>query len=151
MSILTRRDTAPRRMFQVAPFGWFDRDLGELFDQYLGSMASEDAHVPRLNVAETEAVIEVTTEVPGMKADEIDIEVADNVLTIVGEHTEEETKENGKKFHRVERRTGSFSRSVRLPCAVDERSVEAELAEGVLTVTLPKQSDVRPCKVQIKG
>lgn len=75
--------------------------------------------------------------VSGVKADEIDIQVSANTICISGEHKEEK-EEKGKTFHRIERRTGAFSRTLTLPAAVKESGVTAECKDGVLTVNLPK-------------
>jgi HSP20 family protein len=85
-----------------------------------------------------------------MAAKDFDIEVNGNIVTVRGERKEEK-EEKGKTFHRVERRYGSFSRSMTLPCNVNEDEVAAEYASGVLTVTLPKREDTAPKKVSVKG
>jgi HSP20 family protein len=104
---------------------------------------------PSFDMAETDAAIEIKMDVPGMDAKDIDIQVNGSLLTISGERKEEE-EEKGKTFHRVERRYGSFSRSMTLPCAVNEDKVFAEYKEGVLTVTLPKTEDSKAHKIKVK-
>ena len=79
-----------------------------------------------------------------------DIEVRADTLHVRGEHTEER-EEKGKTFHRIERRAGSFSRSVALPCSVDEEKVTAECRDGVLTISLPKTEESKTRKVKVKG
>jgi HSP20 family protein len=90
-------------------------------------------------------------DLPGVAGKDIEISVDNNLLTIRGERKEE--KEEGdktKQYHRIERRFGSFSRSLPLPCAVNEAEAGAEFKEGVLTVTLPKSESVKPRKITVK-
>jgi HSP20 family protein len=88
-------------------------------------------------------------DLPGIKPEEIDIQLSNNVLTISGQR-EESKQEKGETFHRVERRSGSFSRSVTLPCAVAEDRVDARYTDGVLSVTLPKTDEAKSRKIKIK-
>ena len=105
---------------------------------------------PSIDLSETDNSVEVKMDLPGIKANEIDIQVNGNLLTVSGERKEEK-EEKGKTFHRVERRLGSFSRSVTLPCAVLEKEAAAECREGVLTITLPKAEEAKTHKIQVKG
>jgi HSP20 family protein len=89
-------------------------------------------------------------DVPGMKPEEIDIEVIGKTVRIRGEHKEEK-EEKGRTFHRIERRSGSVFRSVVLPCAVKEDRVAAEYKDGVLKVTLPKSEEAKSHKIKIKA
>lgn len=152
---MTTRETTPRRWFEMPPMNALRREMDDLFENFLGmpmtGLAAKET-LPRLDVAETENAVEVKTDIPGMKPEEVEIEVHENVLTIKGHHEEEKKEgEAGKKFHRVERKSGSFARSVWLPCAVEEAKVTAELKEGVLTINLPKLTTAKPCKVAIKS
>ena len=110
--------------------------LARIFDEgeegWLGG-----ALVPSVDLAETDDEVEVRMDLPGMKPEEIDIQVHNNVLTIKGER-KEETEEKERTYHRVERRSGSFARSVSLPSVVDENKVDAHYKDGVLCVSLPK-------------
>jgi len=140
---------------------WFDRDpfrtLREEVDDVLSRFSTGwDAggltreRIPSIDLSETDNEIQVKMDVPGVKPDEIDIEVRDNTLRVSGEHKEEK-EEKGKTFHHVERHAGSFSRAVTLPCAVNEERVTAESHEGVLTISLPKSEESKPRKVKVKG
>lgn len=108
------------------------------------------AMAPSLDVAETESAIEVRMDVPGIKAKDLDIQLNANLLTIRGQRNEER-EEKGKTYHRVERVSGEFSRTVPLPCTVDEDKVNAEYRDGVLIVTLPKTEASKACKIKVKG
>jgi HSP20 family protein len=72
------------------------------------------------------------------------------MLTVAGERKEEK-EEKGKTFHRVERLYGNFSRSVTLPCSVNEEEVAAEYKDGVLTIKLPKAEEAKAHKIKVKG
>ncbi len=109
-----------------------------------------NAAVPSLDVSETDKAVEVKLDVPGMTAKDIDIQLNGNLLTVGGERKEEQEKK-GKLYHRVERRYGSFSRSITLPAKVVEDEVAAEYHEGVLTITLPKTEDAKSKKIAVKS
>lgn len=92
---------------------------------------------PRLDVTETEKSVEVKAELPGMERKDIDITLDRGLLVIKGEKREEKEKKE-RYYHLVERRHGSFCRTIRLPAEVKEEKIEATFKDGVLTVTLPK-------------
>ncbi len=156
MSAIAKRDPSALRRFPgTYPFGPLRQEMESMFENFFGDagfLAPASDLVPSLDLSETEDAVTVETDLPGFKADEVDIEVNDNYLTISGKHSEEQKEEgNGRKYHRVERRTGTFSRSVLLPCPVNQNAVEAELKDGVLTVTLPKAEEARRQKITVKG
>jgi HSP20 family protein len=98
---------------------------------------------PSLDLHETEKEFQINVEVPGMTANDIDISVTNNVLTISGEKKEEK-EENSKGIYRLERRYGSFSRAIPLPQnCVDIEQTEASYKGGVLTIKLPKATDYK--------
>lgn len=103
-----------------------------------------------LDVAETANAFEVRMDVPGMDVKDFDIQVNGNTVTISGERKEEK-EEKGKTFHRVERRHGTFMRTMNLPCNLNADEVAADYVGGVLTVKLPKAENARPKKVAVKG
>jgi HSP20 family protein len=108
------------------------------------------AAAPALDMSETETAVDVRMDLPGITAKDIDIQVNGNLLTVSGERKEEK-EEKGKMFHRVERSYGGFSRTVRLPCAVNESEVAAEYKDGVLTIKLPKTEELKAHKIKVKG
>jgi HSP20 family protein len=124
-----------------------DFDRGDL-------MKSGDFHV-RTNVSETDTELRITAELPGIQRDDIDVEIAGDTITIKGEKVSEDEKtgdDDGREFHRLERRAGSFRRMTRLPFEIDPDKVVAEVKDGILTVTIPKPAEVRalPRKVEVK-
>lgn len=105
---------------------------------------------PSLDLSETAEALEARLDLPGLNPDEITIEVTGNVLRISGERKEEK-EDKGKTYHRIERRSGSFSRTMTLPCEIQEEKVAAECKDGVLTITLPKIEQAKTRKVKIQS
>jgi len=127
-----------------------DRLLGESFIRpwsRLGTFFGGEALALDMYETDNDVVIEAT--IPGVKAEEIDVQVSGNVLTIKGE-LKEEKKEKKASYIYQERRFGSFSRSVTLPTDVDADKAAAEFEHGVLTLTLPKSEAVKPKSIKIK-
>jgi HSP20 family protein len=102
------------------------------------------------DVSETDAEVQVLLDLPGVKKDEIEVHLRGNTLTVSGQR-QEDREEKGRTFHRVERRVGSFSRSITLPCDVEEARVAAKYSDGVLTITLPKCEDAKRRKIEVKA
>lgn len=109
----------------------------------------EGRFAPSTNVVETDAALEVTAELPGLKPEEFKVEVHNGELWISGEKKEEK-EEQGKTFHKVERRFGSFRRVVRLPEGFDKEAIDAEYRDGVLKITIPKKEEVQPKHIEVK-
>ena len=102
-----------------------------------------------LDVAEEDEAYVVTASLPGVAPEDVEITLTDNVLTIKGEITRDETVDE-KKYHLRERRFGRFMRSITLPNAVAADQVEAVSDNGVLTLTLPKIEEVKPKRIEIR-
>ena len=125
-----------------------DNLLGRFFGDWEWPILAH-THWPALGVAESENNYVVKAEVPGCKADDIDISVHGNVLTLSGEKKgEKEQKEKG--YYHVERSYGSFRRDINLGGDVDTEKIEAACKDGVLTVTLPKSEKAKAIKVKVK-
>ena len=92
----------------------------------------------------------MTVEVPGLKAEEIDVHLTGDVLTLRGERTEEEKKE-GAHYQIREMRYGTFERTFNFPTHVDARHVEAEIEDGLLTVRVMKREEGKAAKVKVKA
>lgn len=108
---------------------------------------AEDWTVP-LDIREQDGNLIVEASVPGMKAEEIEVQIEDDVLTIKGE-TRTEKEEKKKGYLLKERSEGSFYRTVRLPEGVDGEGADSRYADGVLTVTMPKKPAISPKKVNV--
>ncbi len=107
--------------------------------------------VPPMDVVETDSEVLCHLEVPGMKPEDIEISVRDNMLTISGEKKLETTEEKEGGYRSVERRYGRFERSFTLPRSIDANAVTARHENGVLTLVLPKVEESRPRRIQIEG
>ena len=113
-----------------------------------GDVAERQSWTPSIDVIETEDSIRLKADLAGMDPTDMNIEVQDNVLTVSGERRfEEEVKED--KYYRIERRYGSFSRSIALPQTVDENGIEAQYENGLLEVTMPKAEMAKPRKISV--
>jgi HSP20 family protein len=97
----------------------------------------------------TDKDIEITAELPGLEDKDVQVNVADNVLTIKGEKKAEKEKE--KNYHTVERSYGSFYRAVTLPAGINADAIKATLANGVLKVVEPKPATAQAKKVEVKS
>ncbi|MGZ8898892.1 MAG: Hsp20/alpha crystallin family protein [Limisphaerales bacterium] len=105
---------------------------------------------PALDVYEDSENLIVRAELPGMKKEDIEISLHENIITVCGERKNEK-KYEGAKTSREERFFGRFTRSISLPKTVDGGRVKASYNEGLLTVTLPKAEEAKPRQIQIKG
>ena len=124
----------------------FDRFVEFKWDEFppLGEWA------PSMDVSETKDAVVVKAEVPGMESKDIAISLQEQLLTIKGEK-KQETEEKDERHHRVERSYGAFTRSIRLPVAVDGSKVTAAFKNGLLTVTLPKTAAAKGTTIPIKA
>ena len=103
---------------------------------------------PALDLSETPDAFIVEAAVPGLKAEDLNITVENNILTINGEvRQEQETKE--RHYHRVERRYGKFQRALTLPTTVKADAIEARLEHGVLRLNIPKAEEVKPRRITV--
>ena len=103
---------------------------------------------PAIDMYQTDNEIVVKVSLPGIKADEVQLNITGDMLTIKGEKKEQEEKKD-KAWHIREQRWGTFERSVTLPTAVVGDKARAEFENGILTVTLPKAAEVRPKTITI--
>ena len=94
---------------------------------------------PAVDVADTGASYQITAELPGLDEKDVEVTVADGVLTIKGEKSAEK-EEKKKDYYRAERSFGSFKRSFGLPEGVDQSKIEANFQKGLLTITMPKMA-----------
>jgi HSP20 family protein len=104
--------------------------------------------VPALDLSETAEGYLVEAALPGVKPEDVEVTVENNVLTIKGE-TRQEVDEQKRNFHRIERRFGSFQRTVGLPTTVKADAIQASLTNGVLRLEIPKAEEVKPRKISV--
>ena len=104
---------------------------------------------PLLNVIENTDVFVVSAEIPGMKTDDLEIKIEGDTLSLKGERKPEEV-DQGVSFHRRERATGSFQRSITLPRKIDGDQVTASYKNGVLTITLTKEKPHEPKQITVE-
>ncbi|MGH2856787.1 MAG: Hsp20/alpha crystallin family protein [Solirubrobacteraceae bacterium] len=126
-----------------------NRLLNSFFDTpTIGGPVARRHWTPAMDLVQTDGEYVLRADLPGLGEDDVKIELDENVLTISGErHSEHEQREAG--WHRVERSSGSFRRSLRLPEGVDADAIRATFDKGVLEVTVPKPEQRQPRRVQI--
>jgi HSP20 family protein len=140
--------------FGSDPLHAFREEMNSLFNRTILADWNGDCatHISAssLDLSETAESLQIRTDMPGISAEEIEIEVSDNTIHISGDRKEEK-EEKGKTYRLVERRAGKFERTLTLPCAVQEDKITAECRGGVLTVTLPKVAESRTRKIKVTG
>lgn len=140
--------------------GRFSRMMSDVegeFENLMGKFWGEDGgwlmpegFVPKTDVVETEKQFEVTVDLPGLKPEEVDVELKNGELWISGKR-EEEQEEKGKTYHRIERRHGEFRRVMPLPSTISEEQIAAKFENGVLKVTIPKTEEAKTKHIEVKA
>jgi HSP20 family protein len=137
-----------------------NRSAGEIFHPLFENFFSEPLggrhlgalmRAPEADVIELENEIRVMVEMPGMRADDIELGLENNVLSISGEKRQESERGDRTTWHLSERRYGQFSRSFLLPRDVEHDRIEAGFSDGVLTVRIPKSEKARRRRIQIRS
>jgi HSP20 family protein len=147
-----RETKAIRPWFRFSPMTTVREEMEDLVNRVFNE--GEDSWpfgriMPSLDLVETLHAVELRLDVPGVEPKEIDIRINGNMLTVSG-HRKEEREENGKTFHRLERRSGVFSRTISLPCPVKEEMIDAKYRDGILTITMPKTEEAKSKKIEVK-
>lgn len=129
--------------------------MRQQMEQMLESATASDKRLsagvfPLINLTEDKENFYVRAELPGVKGDELDIQVTANNLAISGERKIAAAKE-GARYHRREREEGKFSRMIGLPAEVDTGKVEAKLENGILTVMISKAEIAKPKQITVKS
>ncbi|KPJ74680.1 MAG: hypothetical protein AMJ54_16790 [Deltaproteobacteria bacterium SG8_13] len=135
------------------------REMEDMFDRYSralsfprrGSqevMATGD-WAPRVDIAETDREFTIKAEIPDVRKEDVKVTVDNGILTIKGERKQEKEEKN-KKYHRVERWYGSFTRSFTLPDNVDESKITAAFKDGMLNLTIPKTEASKPKAIEVQ-
>ncbi len=130
-------------------------EMDRLWDTFLFGVPQkrdvweEAGWLPAVDVAETRNEIVVEVEAPGMDPEEFDISVSEGTLTIRGEKKQDKVGK-GENYHLIERRYGSFSRTISLPQRVESHKIRASYKNGILTVTVPKLEEDKRKEIKIK-
>jgi len=132
------------------------REMDRLFGEYFGRVRGTEEEglvtgtwAPAVDIYETDDKVVLKAELPGLKKEDIDIQIRDNTLTLKGEKKfEKEVKE--ENYHRVERAYGSFQRSFTLPSTIKQEGIEASFKDGVLEISLPKVEEAKPKQIKIQ-
>lgn len=127
-----------------------DRLIGSTGGGPEGGRAGELGWTPATNVVERPDEFVITTELPGMRREDIHVELQDRALTIRGEKREEREQRDERR-HMVERSFGSFTRTLTLPETVAPDRIRARFENGVLRVTVPKSEERRGREIQVDG
>lgn len=135
------------------PWAEFERirqGLDELSRNYVGKSHSQNRSnvYPALNIYEEPDKLLVTAELPGVKADALELSIEGDTLTLQGKR-DSRTGESPISYHRREIESGSFSRAIALPVKVDVDGLSARLVDGILTITLNKASEASPRRIHV--
>jgi HSP20 family protein len=145
----------PRKFFEKMQNPSCEKgDVSRMFQDFFGRMEMPSPFgggefAPAVDVVETKDSILVKAEIPGIDPKELDITITGDLLTIKGEKNSER-EEKGKNFHRIERSSGSFSRTVQIPSHADTSKVSAGYKDGVLTVTLSKREEAKSKSIKVE-
>jgi HSP20 family protein len=126
------------------------REIDRLFDDALGSDTRRSGWIPAVDVRDDHNAIVLEIELPGLKPSDVEVTAENGLLTIHGEKRNETNEAEGR-YHVVERNYGSFTRSFQLPSGVDDRNIEAEFNDGVLSVRVPKAAIAQPRRIEIRN
>ncbi|OIQ89906.1 spore protein SP21 [mine drainage metagenome] len=136
------------------------REIEDMFDRYTraisfprksitGEIASIADWSPQVDIAETPKEFTIKAEIPEVKKEDVKVSIDSGVVTIQGERKQEK-EEKDKKFHRIERFYGSFSRSFSLPDNIDANAAQATFKDGVLSLQIPKTAAAQPKAIEVK-
>ena len=128
---------------------FFDDRFDRLIERAFGR-ERQTPWMPAMDVYETEDKLVVTVELPGLRAEDVEVQVEDSTLTVNGKR-EFSSEVNEEHYHRIERRYGAFSRAVTLPPQVDPGRVDARFEDGVLTIEVAKAEKAKPKKIQVRA
>ena len=142
---------AYERSFGLTPVFGLRREIDRLFDDaFTGRGSAGSSWRPAVDVHEDSKELRFDVDVPGMRPEDIEIDVENGVLAIRGEKSEERKEdEKDGRYHIVERSYGSFFRSFQLPQGVDEEQISADVDQGVLRIRIPKTALPQPRRIQI--
>lgn len=138
---MTKIIARPKTDFDIFPR--YFRSIFEDANREIAAVAPSGSYIPRVNISEDAANIYVAAELPGMAKEDVKITVTDGVLTLRGEK-KSEAKQEGRNYHRIERRFGEFVRQFTLPENAQDDAVRASFKDGILEITVPKKEIEKP-------
>lgn len=126
------------------------RQMDRIMDSFMGRQAFEGGAgvFPATNLTETDDFFYLRSELPGVRAEDLDVQATAKNLTIAGLRTLE-AEDDKAKYHRREREGGRFSRAFALPKEIDPDRVEARMLNGILTLKVPKAAAAKPKRITI--
>jgi HSP20 family protein len=131
-----------------------EEEMGGLVDRFWGGdggwLTRTPSFLPTVNLIEAENQFEVTLDLPGLKPEEVNVELKNGDLWISGKR-EEEKEEEGKTYHRIERHHGEFRRVLPLPSTISEEKIEAKFEDGVLKIIVPKAEEAKAKHIEVKA
>ena len=141
----------PRSTFASWPeLDLFSNRLSRVFGNGLNTPEPNGVWLPAVDVEESADELLLTAELPGMREENVNVDIENNILTIRGEKREErEEGDEGSRYHVSERRYGSFQRRFTLPRSIEADAIRAEFDSGVLTVRLPKAPEAKSRTIEI--
>jgi len=129
----------------------FSRNFNDIVDEFFNNASTnyrKDSFMPSVDVSETDKQFEVSVELPGLKKEDINVDLEKGSLTISGER-KFKNEEEGKNYHRVETQYGKFSRSFYLPDIIDEDSILAKYEDGILHISINKSDEKVKKQIEI--
>lgn len=138
------------------PLSSFRAEIDNLFDRFFrepwggSGLLSGAGMFPQLDMAESDNDVTIRAEVPGVRPEDVQIEVTGNLLKLSGEKSEQK-EEKGRDYLCSERQFGAFSRIVQLPTSVDPNKVDATYKDGVLTVKMTKHAEAKPKRITVRN
>ncbi len=142
---------------ETSPLATLRSEMDRLFDQFfrepLGSFEwpfGDRGWLPPIDLAESDTDVTVRAEIPGIDPKDLDLSIVGNQLVLAGEK-KDTLDRSGREIHASESRYGAFRRTVALPANVDEQNVEADYANGVLTIRLKKIQPTLARRIEVKG
>ncbi len=128
------------------------RSFSNLLDDFFNDVVASDSgrlYVPSMDVSETDSHYHIQLTLPGMRKDEINIDLEDRRLTITGER-KEETEDKNRKYHVRETRLGQFERSVMLPNNINQDKIDARFEDGILKIDIEKKQKQVNKQIKVK-
>lgn len=140
--------TLPARTNRTLSPWFFNDEFDSALDRIFRGSGVAQAYAPAVDLHETEDAYVIEADLPGMKKDDIHIEVLEDTVTIQGTR-KSENEEKRENYHRIERHSGEFKRSFRIPGGFDASAVKAAFNDGVLTLNLPKQEVQKAQRISV--